>query len=268
MEFLRFGSSIPGTYWGCCAVDIIQNFKVDPDEKASIQIVSGDSGTPVTNGGQFVFAGPTYRDIFKQRLRFGTFSKEDMPNHAFIAILTDYQLKNDPGKKWLQILKEEGFEFIRSVDNSVYTGPDTIKKPGVFNKTSSHVNHIFMLVRNIGSGAIQDPMYPPKEWTDLKGGGPELYEHLSGDFKSEEFTKEQQKFHLDRWEALGKPKLLSEKEVEKAGAPVIYAGLRSKYPQQPKEIREARIKEEESKSGKGPAHKTQEPSDPFAVAAA
>ena len=45
MEFLRFGSSIPGGYWGCCACCIIQNFKFDPKAKASIQLVSGDSGT-------------------------------------------------------------------------------------------------------------------------------------------------------------------------------------------------------------------------------
>ena len=59
-------------------------------------------GIPVVHGSIFRFEGmvsvfhpkegPTYRDIFWQRIRFGTFDKRDMPNHAFLAILTENQL--------------------------------------------------------------------------------------------------------------------------------------------------------------------------------
>src|SRR3546814_7262228 len=69
MEFLRFGSSIPGGYCGCCAFDIAQCFKQNPDDKASISVVNGDGGFPMMDGKGVLFLGPTWHDIFKQRLR-------------------------------------------------------------------------------------------------------------------------------------------------------------------------------------------------------
>lgn len=219
MEFLRFGSSIPGSYWGCCACDIIQNFKVDPDEKASIQMVGGDSSTAC--GDQF--AGPTYKDIFFQRIRVGTFGTRDMPNHAFIAILTQSQLMSNPGKKWIPILKEAGFEFVRSVSNSVYAGATTVK-PGTFSNSS--VNHIFMLVRNIGNGAVINPYLPPKEWLDVPGGVTESSSLFDLE-KMKDFPKLQQEEQLQRWEKIGPAKFLTEKQVLDAGAVVTYAGIRS-----------------------------------------
>src|SRR3546814_8591595 len=59
MEFLRFGSSIPGGYWGCCAFDIAQCFKQNPDDKASISVVNGDGGFPMMDGKGVLFLGPT-----------------------------------------------------------------------------------------------------------------------------------------------------------------------------------------------------------------
>ena len=44
---------------------------------------------------------------------------------------------------------------------------------------------------------------------------------------------------LARWDATGPTKLLTRAEVEAAGAPVVYAGLRSRYPQQKADAREA-----------------------------
>lgn len=242
MEFLRFGSSIPGSYWGCCAVCIIQNFKVDPDAKASIQMVSGDGGGAIGD----TFAGPTYRDIFWQRLRTGTFSTGDMPNHTFFAILTQQQVSGGVGAKWLAILKEAGFEFIRTVDNSVYTGP-TLKNS---TEKSSHPNHIFGLFRNIGQGAIADPFTPPKEWTALPQIKPEAWLSLS-DSNSEgisktELLKEQQAVDLAIWNKIGPAKFLTRKQIEAAGAPVILAGLRSENKQEPATEREAR----QNKAGK------------------
>lgn len=225
MEFIRFGSTIPGSYWGCCAVDVIQNFKVDPDAKSSIQIVSGDSGSAIGDK----FAGPTYRDIFKTRIRVGTFGGADMPNHGFLAVLTEQQINGGVGKKWLEILKAEGFEFLRTVDNSVYTGPGLATSHG-----GSHKNYIFGLFRNIGNGKVKDQFTPPSAWTNL----PDPYE---GDMSQGNRDKVQ----LELWKK-GETKFLTKAQVKAAGAPVVLAGIRSKFKQQTEEEREA-LKAQEAK---------------------
>jgi len=230
MEFLRFGSSIPGSYWGCCAMCIIQNFKVDPDAKASIQIVNGDAGSPMMKGNEFLFAGPTWRDIFKQRIRVGTFSATDMPNHGFLAVLTEQQVSGGVGKKWLEILKEEGFEFIRTVDNSVYTGAS------LTGSCSPHPNYLFGLFRNITGSRIKDPFTPPKAWTDLPSVVPEAWQLIKPEDRLT-LSSEQTTVHKQHWKETGPTKLLTEKEIVAAGAPVIMAGLRSKFPQQDKAAR-------------------------------
>lgn len=231
MEFLRFGSSIPGGYWGCCACCIIQNFKFDPDAKASIQLVSGDGGGPLTHpSGGAMFAGPTYRDIFNQRIRVGTFDSRDMPNHAFLAILTDWQLNTDYGKKWLAILKEAGFEFIRTVSNSVYTGQKLLTgEPS----GRSDANYIFGLFRNIGSGAIVDQFTPPKQWLDLPEVKAEPWQTMT-EQQRKDATDVMRIVDTAIWDKIGKATFLTEAEVEAAGAPVVLAGLRSKFPQQTK----------------------------------
>lgn len=214
MEFLRFGSSIPGGYWGCCAVCIIQNFKMMPTDKASIELVSGDGG-----GSLGKWAGPTYHDIFKQRIRIGTFSTSDMPNHAFFAVLTDSQINGTVGKAWLKILKEEGFEFLRTQDNSVYTGAR------LTGSTSPHPNHIFALFRNITGSRIKDPLTPPKAWTDLPSVIPEAWE-LGDPTSRKTLTDAQSDVHRKHWKDTGPTKLLTMAEVEAAGAPVMMAGQR------------------------------------------
>lgn len=231
MEFLRFGSSIPGSYWGCCAMCIIQDFNQDPDAKSSIQLVDGDGGNPITDGKGFLFAGPTYKDIFWQRLRYGTFGTSDMPNHAFLAVLTDSQVNSKIGGKWLTLLKEAGFEFLRTVDNSVYTGAAVVDKPGK-GPLSPHKNYLFGLFRNIGKGALEDPFTPPKQWTDLPSVVPEAWQHLG-----RELTHDVQEAQLKLWHNLPAKTFLHEEELEKDGVPVVYAGLRSKFPQQLKSLR-------------------------------
>lgn len=266
MEFLRFGSSIPGSYWGCCAGDIIQNFKVDPDDKASIQVVNGDSGQPQMTGNNFTFVGQTYREIFKNRIRFGTFNLKDMPNHFFFAVLTHSQIatKGSIGWKWLQILKEEGFEFIRTVDNSVYTGPEIITSLSEKPKKSPHPNYIFGLFRNIGQGRIVDQFTPPQAWLDLDGGVKGLIDVVPKT-KAASVQKAQEEYALNRWNG-GKTVFLNEAELEKNGVPIWYAGTRSESPQELKSVRQTRMKAKEQRAAKtAAAGAPSVAADPFAV---
>lgn len=244
MEFLRFGSSIPGSYWGCCAVDIIQDFKQYPSDKASIQVVTGDGGGPIGD----TFCGPTWEDIFWQRLRIGTFADSDMPNHAFIAVLTDQQIYHEPGNLWLAILKKAGFEFIRTVDNSVY-GSNQVGIYGYDDDDEngcSHPNHIFMLVRNIASrGKIQNPYRPPAAWLELPSVGvPEL--HTLNELDGLALNFEMQKAHEKIWMDNKDRPFLTRQKLEEAKVPVYLAGLRSNNPQELASTRENRNK----KSGK------------------
>ena len=257
MEFLRFGSTIPGTYWGCCAFDIIQNFKVDPDAKTSIQLVGGDGGNPIMIGKELAFAGPTYRDVFWQRIRFGTFDKRDMPNHGFLAILTENQVNNGYGAKWLPILKEAGFEFIRSVSNSVYEGQNLGKPSG----KGSSMNHLFGLFRNIGNGSSANPLIPPAAWTKLPQVIDEAWQLMTPTDMAG-FVERQHAIQTDIWNKIGEAKLLTEAEVVAAGAPVVLAGLRSPYPQQTKETRQM-LKEQAAAATLSPVV---QPKDPFATA--
>jgi hypothetical protein len=265
MEFLRFGSSIPGGYWGCCACCIIQNFKVDPDAPASIQLVSGDGGGGITApGGGFLYAGPTYRDIFEQRIRSGTFDTREMPNHAFIAILTDWQITSGVGKQWMEILKANGFEFIRTVSNSVYTGQTVGGEC-----SDSSMNYIFGLFRNIGSGGTVDQLKPPEGWTDLPKVKSEAWE-LYGTADTKEFTQTQRSEDTAIWKAGKPPKFLTEAEVKKAGAPVTLAGLRVDYgkplsPEDRERIKTAALGKASVKADPNPFGKSAPTPSPIAV---
>lgn len=223
VEFLRFGSSIPGGYWGCCAGDIIQAFKTSPDEPSSCQSVNGDSGYPQKNDkGEDLFFGMTNRELFLSRMRVGTFGTGDMENHFFILVLTDSQVNSSIGKEWLPILKEVGFEYLRSVNNSVWNVN----------------NHMFILVRNSGRNARADQYTPPKAWTDLPSNGKkeawEFIEDRPG------LTAANAIVDKAIWDKLGPAKLYTRAEVEAAGAPVILGGLRSENPQELASEREAR----------------------------
>lgn len=231
VEFLRFGSSIPGGYWGCCAGDIIQAFKSMPDEPASCQSVNGDGGYPQQNEkGEDLFFGMTNKELFMSRLRVGTFGTGDMKDHFFFLVLEDNQLNGAVGKAWLPILKECGFVFLMTLNNSVWT------------KT----NHIFMLVRNI-TGKITDPFTPPKAWTDLPSNGKkEFWEILDADAldclpggETKALGKQYAEVDQKIWDKLGPAKLYTREEVIAAGAPVILAGQRSDYPQEEEGDRQA-----------------------------
>lgn len=223
IEFLRFGSNIPGHYWGCCAADIIQCFKTDPEAPASIQLVDGDGNNPLTQNGKQLYAGPTNKDIFLQRLRVGTFGTSDMPNHVFFLILTEWQVTSELGKKWLPIIKEAGFEFVRTVSNSVYGGPDLEAWDNEWHEDENQ-NYIFMLCRNIGSGYIKDPYTPPKAWTDLEQKVPEAWTFYSS--VTEDMSKASHEAQTAIWNKIGPAKFLTEEELTAAGAPVIQSGIR------------------------------------------
>lgn len=233
MEFLRFGSSIPGSYWGCCCFDIIQKFDVDPNQKASIQLVSGDGGQPLGNN----FLGKTYKEIFEYRLRIGTFSMSDMPNHGFLAVLTHNQLKTPNGEAWLKILKENGFEFIRRVSNSVGGGKTLRTKFSASNDYQS--NYLFGLFRNIGDKYNTNMFQPPEGWDDLPSpeGFLEANSFITPN-QAARVQKSQEKAHTERWNSIGPCRFYTEEEIEMADVPVWYAGQRSRFPQQTKKGRD------------------------------
>jgi hypothetical protein len=244
MEFLRFGSSIPGSYWGCCAVCIIQNFKMNPDDPASIELVCGDGGEPIDDK----FLGKTWKEVFEARLRIGTFSDSDMPNHAFLAVMTADQIRGKVGKGWLKILKENGFEFVRAVSNSVYEGSSLLGKS---KPSDGHLNYIFGLFRNIGRGAAVDPFRPPYEWTELDGGVSEVYDSLKKG-SSGTLQKSRNDVHLANWNRIGKIKTYSEEQLEAANVPVWYAGRRSTNPQELAQHRKARADTKPPKTAPAP----------------
>jgi hypothetical protein len=216
VEFLRFGSNIPGHYWGCCAATVIQCFKGDPDSPCNSQVINGDGGTPMGDK----FTGLTQREHFLSRLRFGEFSTNDMPNHAFFAILTAGQVSGSYGQKWLKILKETGFEFVRSVSNSVYGGPGLAAHS---NGSGSSVNHIFMLVRNIGSGNIGDQFTPPKAWTDLPSVKKEAWEFI---LLTKKLTKDYHEADTKIWNKIGPAKFYTKAQVLASGQKPLLGGVR------------------------------------------
>lgn len=219
MEVLRFGSTIPGGYWGCCAADIIQNCKVDPDAPASISLVDGDGGTFMQK-----FLGKTYREIFESRLRIGSFSTRDMPNHAFFVMLEKNQISSGYGQKWLAILKEHGFEFIRTVNNSVW------------NKD----NYVFALFRNTGPNAVKDQFTPPPGWTDLPSVKKEAWEMITeGDRKT--LTTEQAVADQMIWDKIGTAKFYTQQQLEEAGVPITLSAIRTPFPPQGPTARKAAI---------------------------
>ena len=246
MEFLRFGSSIPGSYWGCCAVDIIQNFSAGhPDDKASIEVVCGDGGQPIGN----YFLGKTNREIFEARLRIGTFSDSDLPNHAFLCVLTESQIGYGNGLAWLKVLKENGFEFIRAVDNSVYSGSSLSDQESngyddeYYDEEYSSPNYLFGLFRNIGKGKIANPFQPPSAWAELDVGVLETCNFVGEpkeriDLTYEHLQQSRDEFHLKRWNEIGPVKFYTKEELKAEGVPITFAGRRSEFPQEPEATRE------------------------------
>jgi hypothetical protein len=174
IEFLRFGSQHGGEGIGCCAIDIIQGFVNDPDAPATVQLYHGDRDgkndqalTLFANGKvEFAYLGKTNREVFENFIRIGTFGTSDMPDHTFFAVFSDEQMSDRNGKEWLKILKAEGFEFLRTVGNSVYTDTTVPKEP-VKGKMRPHKNHVFGLFRNISNAAVAKPFTPPRAWLEI-----------------------------------------------------------------------------------------------------
>jgi len=219
--------------------------------------VSGDGANPVMNNkGETLFAGPTYKDIFLQRLRYGTFDNRDMPNHGFLVVLTEHQIKSGYGNKWLAILKEQGFEFIRAVDNSVYSGKSTFDEEREpedddeedISETSGgsiNKNYLFGLFRNVGYSYVDNPFRPPNEWIDLPDVVPELYDLICN--VSREMSEEQRQAQLPLFKALPKGKFYTEKELDELKVPVTLAGKRSPHPQELREYRKDNVSTNKAK---------------------
>ena len=195
----------------------------------------GDGGQPI--GGYFL--GKTYREIFEARLRIGTFSDTDLPNHAFLCVMTASQISYGNGAAWLKVLKENGFEFIRAVDNSVYSG-EGLAGTEFYEEDDyydSSPNYLFGLFRNIGVGKIANPFQPPRAWLELEGGVGEVYGYLS-DKDMAKLQDSRDELHLKRWNEIGSVRFYSKDELKDAGVPITLAGRRSQFPQELEHIRE------------------------------
>lgn len=174
MECIRLGARTGGRNIGCCAVDVFQGFDTDPNalipETVKQQMFQGDRGEPLLKDGHTVFLGPTYRDAFLQRLVYSTFDLRPLPDHIFIACMADRQVTGHFGKQWLALLKEHGFEYVRTVSNSVYTHssvPPNSDDPSVYQHQYPHPLHMFMLVRNISASRVPNTFAPPESWQAL-----------------------------------------------------------------------------------------------------
>lgn len=167
IEFMRFGGRVGGQGTGCCAFDIIQGFSTNPEAEAYAPLTHGDELTPICEKGEQLYLGRTNKEVFEGYLRIGTFDQTEMPNHGFLAILSEGQLSGVYGKQWLKILKDNGFEFIRAVDNSVYSGTGPDLPPEGTTADYPSIVYLFGLFRNIGRGALKDPFKAPKAWEDL-----------------------------------------------------------------------------------------------------
>ncbi len=163
IECLRLGARRGGEGIGCCAMDIIQGFDNSPEGLRPQQpFYNGDCWTPEMYPGtddQLCVGGGdvTNEQAFLAYLAHGSFSPEPYADHGFIAVLTGDQCKSSNGKKWLAILKREGFEWVGATSNSVY---------GEY-----HPNHVFMLLRSthteMGENEIELLKKPPKAWEEL-----------------------------------------------------------------------------------------------------
>lgn len=163
IECLRLGARRGGDGIGCCAMDVIQGFNNDPDKIRPQQpFYEGDSWSPLFYEGtdkQLCVGGEgiTNEQAFLAYITHGSFTNEPAADHGFIAVLTDSQVQGETGKKWLRILKREGFKWVGAVSNSVYS--------------EYHPNHVFMMLRSTLECMEADERErlksPPEYWENL-----------------------------------------------------------------------------------------------------
>lgn len=160
IECLRLGARRGGIGIGCCAIDVFQGFSNHPDAACPpIPFFEGDSWTPHMdcNTNKQLHMKGTNAEVFRAYLAHGSFTPYPEQDHAFIAVLTEEQIHNSIGRSWLKILKEEGFEWMGAVSNSVYS--------------EYHPNHIFILIRNtrdyMDDEELEMLKKPPQAWTEL-----------------------------------------------------------------------------------------------------
>jgi len=163
IECLRFGARRGGSGIGCCAVDVFQGFSNSPSAHCPpIPFFNGDSWCPemhYNEKGELsqLYLTGTNEEVFLSYLTHGSFTKHSVDDHAFIAILTEEQCAEKEGRAWLRILKREGFKYVDTVNNGVYS--------------EFHPNHIFMLVRNTHENLSEtelETLGPPEYWLSLE----------------------------------------------------------------------------------------------------
>lgn len=155
IECIRFGGRRGNIGIGCCAVDLIQGFNNPPSQIGrETPFYDGDTQSPANYGGGQLHICGTNEQMLLAYLTHGTFSAEPQSDHAFIAVMSQEQVDSQIGKEWLKILYREGFDYIATVNNSVYE--------------EYHPVHIFMMIRTAGGYLDGEELCAPPEWEKLK----------------------------------------------------------------------------------------------------
>jgi hypothetical protein len=150
----------------CCGASIITDFSIDPGDAQEYEMeqqdtqwgpvmkpkldANGDRIPKATYGDQFVASlnGAMGRTLSNRGL-YANYYKD----HGVFAILSGKQIASKHGKNWLKILKQAGFEHVRSWNNTVH---------------GESPNHLFMLCKHTSSVDVPEPTTPPKEWVALQ----------------------------------------------------------------------------------------------------
>jgi len=149
----------------CCGASILNNFgtgssTVDPNgvsgyKTDGVNYVRDEKGNLIT----VTYADKFKADLARLRLQF--------PNRMYCCILNQAQY-DAHNKGWPKLLKEVGFEFVRSWSNSNHDGSHSYGGEGP-QATRRHPNYLFVLCTD-DKGTCKDFTQPPKGWDELPVG--------------------------------------------------------------------------------------------------
>jgi hypothetical protein len=139
-------------FTACCGADVLYGFGVGPGVKDPNGISGYKSdGMNYLRDAEGKQIPITFADKFR-----ADFEKQQRayPSRAYVAIVNTQQYEAH-NQAWPKLMKEMGFEFVRSWYNSVHAGNGPL--------------YMFVLCTD-GKGRSEVFTQPPKGWEDLPGG--------------------------------------------------------------------------------------------------